>query len=325
MRIDETLNLTFLASGEFALPTLRWLLESTHVVRLVVSQPPKPTGRGRRMTPTPAAAFAREHGLPVIEPEDVNAPTWIERLHAAEADLALVIAFGQKLGEGVRGTARHGGINLHASILPKYRGAAPISWAILRGESVTGVTTFRIVDRMDAGPVLCTRTTAIKSDETAEELHDRLARIGVDAVRATLDLFADGASPPGAPQDDGAATRAAKLRKEDGVLDFDRPVSEVVRFVLGMWSWPGAAARFESADGRWENVTLARVRASEPVCAPVGRPGTIDPRLFVSCRDGMIEVLELKPASGQRMTWREYVNGRRVKAGDRFTPPQRPK
>ncbi|MCC7292913.1 MAG: hypothetical protein IT449_12700 [Phycisphaerales bacterium] len=345
------MNIVFLASGEFALPSLRWLANSPDKVGLVVTQPPRPKGRGKRLTPTPVAAFAREAGLTVAEVEDINAPVEVERLRAARADLGLVIAFGQKLGEAVRSSFARACVNLHASVLPNLRGAAPIQWAVLRGMEETGVTVFRIVERMDAGPILVTRSTAIKPEETAEELHDRLAAIGVDAVRATFDLFAEGANPPGEPQDDAASTRAPKLKKEDGATRFDRPAREVARHVLGMWSWPGATARFEAQDGRWENVTLARVRRPErvedprsrshhPEPHPLGtakpetlplpaqRPdgprlaaGTLDARRFVACADGFLEILEIKPASGQRMTWQEYVNGRHVRAGDRLAPP----
>lgn len=312
------MKIAFLASGEFALPTLRWLVTSDHKVAAVVTQPARESGRGRRKTPTPAAAAARDLGLPLFEVEDVNDAAFALRLYQTGAELGLVIAFGQKLGAELRAALPRGFINLHASLLPKYRGAAPISRAILDGAEKTGVTVFKIVERMDAGPVLTARWTMVKPEETAAELHDRLAAIGVDAVRAALDLYANGASPAGAEQDHAAATRAPKLTKADGRLSFDRPAGEVVRHVRGMWSWPGANVRFESPDGRWELVTLARVRVAETDEVPQLPPGTLDQRRYVAARDAFLEILELKPASGPLMTWRDYVNGRHVRPGDRF-------
>lgn len=315
------MRIVLMASGEFALPTLRWLSNDSKSVALVVTQPARPKGRGKKLTPTPVAQAARTAGLPVMEVEDVNAPDVVRSLQATAARLALVIAFGQKLGPNVLGAFPSGCVNLHASLLPRHRGAAPIQAAILGGDEQTGVSVFRIVERMDAGPVLITRSTMIKPEETADELHDRLAAIGVDAVKATFELFEGGAEPPGVPQDETQSTKAPKLRKEHGLLHFDRPAAQVARHVRAMWSWPGASARFESASGRWENVQVARVHMAEPRERPSIAPGTLDARLYAACTDGFVELLEIKPASGPRMGWREYVNGRRVQPGDRFTLP----
>lgn len=312
------MRIVLMASGEFSLPTLRWLSNDPGRVALVVTQPPRPRGRGRKLTPTPAAQAARAAGMTVMEVEDVNAPDAVSRLRAADARLALVIAFGQKLGEDVIGSFPSGCINLHASLLPRHRGAAPIQAAILAGDEQTGVSVFRIIERMDAGPVLVTRSTLIKPDETAAELHDRLAAIGVDAVQAAFELFDEGIEPAGTPQDETLATRAPKLRKDSGVLRFDQPAVRVARHVRAMWSWPGASARFESRTGRWENVQLARVRPVEPLEKPAIPPGTLDARMHVACADGFVELLEIKPASGPCMGWREYVNGRHVRPSDRF-------
>jgi len=316
------MKILFLASGAFALPTLRRLVGGEHEIATVVTQPSRPKGRGRKAGRTPVGAVAQDAGLSVLEVRDVNNPALVEQLRAHRATLGLVIAFGQKLGPDLLGSVPVGFINLHASLLPKYRGAAPINWAILRGEEKTGVTVFRINERMDAGAILTTRWTYIKPEETAEELHDRLAAVGVDAVDAALELFAGGNIPEGEPQDESQATRAPKLSKADGLIDFTRPAGEVVNHILGMWSWPGAAARYESADGRWEVVQLARVRLAESDEVPDIPPGQIDERRYVAAGGGYIEILELKPASGKLMSWREYVNGRHVKAGDRFVTPE---
>jgi methionyl-tRNA formyltransferase len=313
------MRLLVLASGEFAIPTLRSVRDRRqHEIACVVTQPDRPAGRGRHAVPTPVKTWALDAGIAVIEGADVNEPAMVQRIRDQSADLGLVIAFGQKLSPALIDAFPHGCVNLHASLLPKFRGAAPYQWAILSGEKETGVTVFRLTSRMDGGPVLSRRSTAIRSDETAEELHDRLARIGPDAVTAALAQFAGGNRPAGTPQGEGGASRAPKLTKRDGQITFAAPARQVVNQILGSWSWPGAACLFVAADGkRRERVTLARARLSV-VPSEAHDPGRIDERLYVSAADGWIELLELQPEGGRVMTWQEFVNGRHVRAGDRF-------
>lgn len=316
------MRIVFMASGEFAIGTLRHLAQSDHEVAAVVTQPARGAGRGRRITPTPVHSLADEFDLPVFEADEVNHPDFVEKIRSLEADLGLIIAFGQKLGPELLAAIRGGCVNLHASLLPRYRGAAPINWAVVNGEEKTGVTVFKIVERMDAGPILTSRWTYLKPEETAGELHDRLAGIGVDAVRTTLDMFADGNVPEGEPQDEALATKAPKLTKKDGDIDFALPARRVCRHICGMTPWPQASARFEAQDGRWEKVAVVRARPAEPMTPPSIDPGLIDARLCVAAADGFIELLEIKPAAGRTMTWREYVNGRHVSEGDRFVAPE---
>lgn len=301
---------------------MRRLADSEHEVGLVVTQPARGSGRGRRVVRTPVGALAADLGFDYIEAENVNDPAIIERLDAVQADLGLVIAFGQKLRSDLLGTTPGGYINLHASLLPKYRGAAPINWAIINGEERTGCTVFRIVERMDAGPIFSSRWTSIKPQETAGELHDRLAAIGVDAVNAALACFAETPSPEATSQDDTLATKAPKLSKADGVIYFDRPATSVANHINGMTPWPGAKTRFQGADGRWENVALTRARRAEAPTAADIAPGTIDDACYVATGDGLLEILEIKPSSGRNMTWPEYVNGRHVAPGDAFVTPE---
>jgi len=316
------MRVVFLASGAFAQPTLRWLSQSEHEVSLVVTQPARGSGRGRRLTRTPVRAMADELGLEVLEAEDVNAPEVVAKLRSLDARLGLVIAFGQKLGPEVLNATSWGCVNLHASLLPKYRGAAPINWAIVHGDERTGCTVFRVVERMDAGPIVASRWTYIKPDETAGELHDRLAAIGVDAVQGALQQYSGDVPPEGTLQDDTQATRAPKLRKPDGVIRFDRPARHVANHICGMTPWPGATTTFRSQEGRWEHVTITRARCAEDPGAPTVQPGTIDARCYVAAQDGFVEILQVKPSSGREMTWPEYVNGRHVVAGDAFVIPE---
>ncbi len=313
------MRIVFVASGAFARPTLRWLAQSEHEVPLVITQPARPSGRGRHTARTPVRALADELGLETLEAPDVNDPDTVDRIRSLDARLGLVIDFGQKLGPELMASAPGGFVNLHASLLPKYRGAAPINWAIVHGEERSGCTVFRIVERMDAGPILASRWTALKPEETAEELHDRLAGVGVDAVRATIELFAGDAIPEGTPQNEAEATRAPKLKKSDGLIDFNRPARYVANHICGMTPWPGARARFESDDGRWEQVAITRARRAEDPTAPAIAPGTIDARRYVAAGAGFVEILEIKPSSGRVMSWGDYVNGRHVREGDMFT------
>lgn len=334
------MRIVFFASGAFARPTLQWLAQSDHPVPAVVTQPAKGSGRGRHVVRTPVGALAEELGIPLLEAENVNDPAFLDQLKSLNARLGLVIAFGQKLGADLLGAFPFGCINLHASLLPQYRGAAPINRAIIRGETESGCTVFKIVQRMDAGPIITVRSTLIKPEETAGELHDRLAAVGVDAVRAALELYVGDAEPPMTPQDDARASPAPKLRKEDGLIDFHRPAPEVAGQICGMTPWPGAQTRFESQQGRWENVLITRARTADApgggvawpnagsfataapsnVLHPELPPGTLDPRLFAATGGGYLEILEIQPSSGRNMPWRDYVNGRHVRPGDRFVP-----
>ncbi len=319
------MRIVLLASGEFAVPTIRWLAESEHEVALVVTQPPRPSGRGRRVAATPVEQMAKELGLPTVGVEDVNSTDVVKRIAGIGARVGLVIAFGQMLGDELLRATQGGCINLHASLLPKYRGAAPINWAIANGEERTGCTVFQIVRQMDAGPILLSRWTSIKPEETAGALHDRLAAIGVDAVRESLALFDQEELPTGTPQDPREVTMAPKLVKRTGFVRFDRSARSIVNHVHGMTPWPGASAGYHSRDGRWEKVILTRVRVADAPIAPDASThpsGTIDERLYIAAADGWLELLELKPSSGREMTWPEYVNGRRVTKGDRLATPE---
>jgi methionyl-tRNA formyltransferase len=320
------MRVVFFGSGEFGIPTLRYLA-SEHDVALVVTQPDRPGGRGQHLQPTSIRSMAAELGLSaVLATANINAPDVAEQVLSLQPAVGIVAAFGQKIAQPLRDGIRGGCINLHASLLPRHRGAAPVHHAILCGDAETGVTIFRLVERMDAGPVLVQRKTMINPEETTAELHDRLAGIAVDATRAALALYEQDACPRGTPQDDSQATRAPKLSKADGMIDFNRPAAAVADHICAMWSWPGAGCRFirdsgEGGQAAGEELTLVRARPAEIPAAAVDRPappGTIDSRMLVATVGGMLEILEIKPAGGRIMAWRDFVNGRRVHAGDRL-------
>jgi len=318
------MRILFLGSGEFAIPTLQSILKDGHEIAAVVTQPDKVRGRGRQTSPTPIKEEAQKAGLHVLSPANINAPDMIKQIKSLNADLAYVAAFGQKIGPILLDAFPVGIVNLHGSLLPALRGAGPIQWSIINGDSEAGVTVFRLVERMDAGPILVQRRTAIGLDETADELHDRLARIGCDATRATIEALEADPAMPGTPQDDAKATRAPKLKKEDGRIAFDEPVDKLARRICGLWSWPGAKCRFRSADGsRDEMITLARAVPYEGIAVPAASTedlGRVTEMMAIQGADRELTVLEIKPANGKLMAWRDFVNGRHVRPGDRFLP-----
>jgi methionyl-tRNA formyltransferase len=310
------MRVVFFGSGEFGVPSLRWLLNSAHEVALVVTQPDRPAGRGKHLAPTPIAEAAEQWGLDVIRADDVNTPEFVQKLKSIEADIGIVIAFGQKILEPARATFPSQCVNLHASLLPKYRGAAPINAAILAGESKTGVTAFRLVDRMDAGTMLVKRETQIGPMETAGELHDRLAGIGCDVLNAVFELHENNPLPEGEVQDESQATRAPKLKKSDGHLHFDEPAEMIARRVRAFTPWPGARCRYVSSEGKAVDVTLVTVTVIPGEAAV--RPGVIAPQMTVAASDNLLEIHSIQPAGKRPMAWQEFVNGRHVQPGDRF-------
>jgi methionyl-tRNA formyltransferase len=312
------MDIVYLGSGQFGLPSLEAIAASNHKLTLVVSQPAQPAGRGRKFTPTPAAKWAVEHSIPVLETADVNVLEVVNQIKEHKPDLIVVIAFGQKIGAEVTSIPPKGAINVHGSLLPKYRGAAPINWAIINGETETGVTIITVAERMDAGDILASLKIPIEPEETAGELAERLSRLAATLLISTIDKIAAGAAIY-TKQDESKVSRAPKLQKSDGFLDFAEPAELLHRKVLGLWPWPGATAMFKSKkSGRIERVIFARVeilRTSNPPNMP---PGTIDENLNVVCGIDRLQIVRLKPENSRLMSYADFVHGRRVGAGDRF-------
>jgi methionyl-tRNA formyltransferase len=310
------MRVVYFGSGDFAAPALRWLVNSRHEVLAVVSQPDRPAGRGKTLHSTPTAQRAEAEGLTILKCENVNAVEVVERLAGLGADVGVVASFGQKLLEPVRTAFGLGCINLHASLLPKFRGASPISAAILAGESKTGVTVFRLVDKMDAGPMLLKRETAIGATENAGELHDRLAGVACDAVGAALELLEADPGCPGEAQDESRISYAKKLKKSDGYLKFAEPAERLALLVRAMWPWPATRCRFVPVGGG-RPTEMSVITASAVPGDAIEAPGTITPVLTVATGRGTLEIHSVQPAGCRPMSWQEFVNGRHVKAGDR--------
>ena len=239
------MKIVFLGSGEFGIPSLDSLRKSSHKLAAVVTQLPHPAGRGRRILPTAIGLWAKANTITCIETDDVNSPEVIKKISLYKPELAVVAAFGQKIGNELINLPPKGTINIHSSLLPKYRGAAPINWAIINGDTQTGVTLFSLVEKLDAGPVCAQAETEILPDETADHLHDRLAQLTAPLLLETIEKIADG-SIAYTEQDHTKATLARKLKKTDGFIDFHEPAENLRRKILGIWSWPGASALYVS-------------------------------------------------------------------------------
>jgi methionyl-tRNA formyltransferase len=312
------MRLVFLGSGSFAVPVLRAVRRGGHNIALVVSQPPRRAGRGGKVRPTPVAEAAEQLSLPVATWPDINVPEALERISAAQPEVLVVVDFGQMIHAAVRELAPHQSFNLHASVLPTLRGAAPINWAILLGHEQTGVSTFRIVKSVDAGPLYLTETTDISPSETADDLRARLSGMGAELVCRTLDAIAAGAQP--VAQDEARATKVGRLTKADGVIDWTQPAEQVRNRIHGCWSWPGGQAIFHRAEGDPVRVVIAR--CIDRPGQPGAEPGEVTTDMTIACGTGRVEILELKPSGKRLMTWQDFANGYRVAPGDRFVPPE---
>jgi methionyl-tRNA formyltransferase len=303
------MDLLLAASGEYALPSLAALTRAGHRLVRVYSQPDRPAGRGRHPTPTPVSAAALAAGLPLARTVDLNT----EALPAA--DLLVVIAFGQKLAPTVVDHCRLGSLNLHASLLPRWRGAAPIHHAILAGDTITGNSVIRVAPRMDAGAVLAHMPTPIGPLETAGELHDRLAHLGAALLTQTITALEQGSARE-TPQDEARATRAPKLHRDIARLDFTRRADELARTIRGLFPWPGCRVRLIAPGGEeLGRLTLARARASG---AADSQPGVIDAAGHIGAGQGAVEILEVLPEGRRLMSLADYRNGHPWAAGLRL-------
>ncbi|MEM6853256.1 MAG: methionyl-tRNA formyltransferase [Planctomycetota bacterium] len=314
------MRLIYFGSGAFGLPTLQTLHASTdHEVVAAVSQPDRPAGRKRALTPTPITAWAAERGLPVLKSDDVNTPEFVAQVAELAPDASVVIAFGQKLSPELIDAMGKLAINVHSSLLPKFRGAAPINWAMIANESVTGVSVIGLAQRMDAGEIYAVAETPIDPRETAGELHDRLAELGPDCVLRVLgDLAADTLSP--LVQDDTAATRAPKFKKSHGTVDFAQPAPLVRARVHGLTPWPGCRVIWRSQQTGDETTLFLRRVADGDGGAQTAVPGTVQGDLRVACAEGCIELLEVQAPGGKTLPFAEFLRGHKLVAGDTLSP-----
>jgi methionyl-tRNA formyltransferase len=309
------MDLVFCGTPEFAVPALAALLESGDFrVRLVVCQPDRPAGRGLGLTPPPVKRFALEHDLPVVQPEKIRDNQEFRRqLETIRPAAVVVVAYGRLIPPWMLELPPLGNINVHASLLPKYRGAAPIQWAIAHGETLTGVTTIRLDEGLDTGAILLARELAITPEDNAETLASRLADLGALLLVDTLRGLSAGTIVPRS-QNSAAATLAPLLKKEDGLIDFRRTALEVWNRLRGFSPWPGAYTRFR---GKTLHVWRASPLASSPQALQPGEWRLAGEHLHAGCGQGtVLDILEVQPEGKRRMSARDFANGYRPQKED---------
>ena len=304
------MRIVFMGTPDFAVPCLQRLLEDGHEVPAVFTQPDKPVGRHAVLPPPPVKQLALSHGIPVYQPTKMRDGTAAALLRELAPDCLVVVAYGRILPQEILDVPPRGCVNIHGSLLPRYRGAAPIQWSVIRGETVTGVTSMFMDAGMDTGDIIDTLTTPIGENETAGELFERLAPLGARLLSTTLAAIADG-TVTRRPQNDAEATMAPMLEKAMGRLDLTRPARELHNQVRGMNPWPGA---FCTVGGKTLKIHETRVAAGS------GAPGTLlcaDP-VTVACGEGALQLVTVQPEGKPRMAAEAWLRGARLPQGARL-------
>lgn len=303
------MRIIFMGTPEFACPTLRTLIDRGEQVVAVITQPDRPKGRGQQTLPPPVKVLAEEHGIPVYQPVKVRLPESIEQIRALEPDLIVVIAFGQILPKALLDIPKHGCINVHASLLPRYRGAAPLNWCIINGENETGVTTMMMDVGLDTGDMLLKRATPIDPDEDTQSLHDRMSLMGAELLGETLDRLAAGELTP-EKQDDSLTCYAPIMKKEDGLIDWTRSAQQIKNQVRGMTPWPGA---YSSLDDKLLKVFRVQTAAGS------GEPGQVlsagRDGIEVACGEGSLLIRELQLEGKKRLPAGDFLAGFKLQPG----------
>jgi len=311
------LKIVFMGTGEIGAPALRALVGAGHEVVAVYTQPDRPAGRDMKLRPSPIKLAAGELGLPVLQPEKIRRPEEVEQLRSFRADLAVVVAYGQILPKTVLETPRHGCWNIHASLLPRHRGAAPIQAAILAGDAKSGVTIMQMDEGLDTGPILVQEPFSLHRHETGGSLHDRLGEQAPGLLMRAVESFQAGTLRP-QPQDEALSTYAPKLSREHGRIDWTQSAVEIDRQIRAFTPWPGA---FTTVDHGGQAVVL-KVHRSALARKSRGEPGTVlkaDRRgILVATGGGGILLLQVQAPGGKRLAAQQYLLGRPLPAGSRL-------
>lgn len=315
-------KIVFMGTPNFAVPSLQALIDEGYEIQLVVTQPNRPSGRGRVMTEPPVKELALKKGIQVIQPEHIRDKGFSGRLNVLNPDVIVVVAYGRILPDNILEIPRYGCINVHSSLLPAYRGAAPINWAIINNENKTGVTTMMMDSGLDTGPILLSGTLDIGADETALELTERLSVLGGELLKETL---ADLNNIDPKEQDETLATYTRLLEKNDGHIDWHKDVREIAALVRGVTPWPGA---FTSFNGKKVKIHRGvpfkgtfQVDGIDHEIRPPGlAPGTVvslhEGRILVACSKGIYDIIELQMENKKRMSASDFLRGARIKEGD---------
>jgi methionyl-tRNA formyltransferase len=310
-----SLRVAYFGTPDFAVPTLDALLASHHRVVAVVTQPDRPRGRGQKMTPSPVKARAMAARVPILQPAKLKDAAFVDAFTALRSDLGVVAAYGRILPAALIATPRLGMVNVHASLLPRYRGAAPIHRAIIAGETTTGVTIMRVVEALDAGPTIAAREHAIGPDDTSQEVERSLAGIGAELLASVVDRLATGQATE-VPQDDRLATYANRLTREDGLIDWRLPAAAIHNLVRGLVPWPHAHSFLDGV-----RFIILQSRALGSGGAHPG-PGTIvkasGDDLVIAAGDGFLQVLGIQPEGRRGLTAREFLAGHAARVGSMF-------
>jgi methionyl-tRNA formyltransferase len=307
------MKIVFFGTSEFGEKPLRGLMEAGHKILAVVTQPDRPGRRGRSLLPPPVKKVAQASGLPVRQPEDPNSAQFVEELAGLGVELVVVAAYAHKLGPGLLELPAYGCINIHPSLLPLYRGAAPVNWAIIRGEKQTGVTIMKMNERFDAGEILAQEVVEIGEDESAGELSDRLSALGRTLLLSTISAIERGEITPRS-QDDEKATKAPRIRKADSEVDWSRSAAEIRDLIRGLYPRPGAYSHFRDKIIKFSKAEVLSQAAT-------GEPGEIvglDCGIEVSAGDRVISLLRVQPEGKREMSWKDFRNGFRPEVGERL-------
>jgi methionyl-tRNA formyltransferase len=306
--IQRNLRIIFMGTPAFAVTSLQFLLEAGYPIVGVVTAPDKMGGRGlKQIISSPVKQFADDHGLPVLQPTNLKSKGFLEKLKTLKADLQIVVAF-RMLPEAVWNMPPKGTLNLHGSLLPAYRGAAPIQWAIIRGENTTGVTTFLLQHEIDTGQILQQREIPILPDDDTGSLHDRMMLVGASLVVSTVDEISMGVAK-GVPQDESRASHAPKIHHHDGHIQWQKPVGEIYNLIRGMSPFPGA---WTILDGIELKVWKSRIHSASEKDIP-GKLRLKDKLLLVQTGQGELELLEVQMAGKRRMNARDFSNGYKIR------------
>jgi methionyl-tRNA formyltransferase len=306
------MRVLFMGSSALAIPPLDGILTS-HEVPLVIAQPDRPSGRGLEVTSPPVVLYARERGIPTYQPSSIRVAEAINRIEALHPDVIVVVAYGKILPREIIKIPPLGCVNLHFSLLPKYRGAAPVNWAIVNGEEKTGVTTILISEELDAGDILMQESVDIYEDDTSITLGERLAKIGKSILLSTLEGLLNKTIVP-RKQDSSQATHAPILRKEDGLIDWRRRAKDIRNLVRGMQPWPSAYTYWKGRQIKIFDVDVEE----QSLCASPGEIVCVDDAIRVAAGDGIVVINELQMEGKKRMQASQFLRGARIKVGEVF-------
>lgn len=315
------MRIIFMGTPDFAVPVLQSLINSRHEVVAVVTQPDRPKGRGKNMQFSPVKECALAHNIPVMQPVNVSVPEVIDELRAYEPELIVVVAFGQFVTKKIREMPKYGCINVHASLLPKYRGAGPIQWAVINGEKESGVTTMYMCREIDKGDMLLKDTVTLDPKETGDSLHDKLSMMGGPLLLKTIDKLEDG-SAVRIPQCEEESTYAPKLEKTMGNIDWTMDADRIERLVRGLNSWPGTFTKIHGKTVKiWDCDVVCQEALTESQAA--AEPGTVivseKDQLIVKAGNGALSLRMLQPEGKKNMTVDAYLRGYPIAQGELFT------